>query len=132
MREREIRLERLTRRECREAIEMGHFKAAILPMGSIEQHLEHLAIYQDIAGSTYIAEHAVDALYLNVAVAVPMSIGISEHHMFSPGTLSAKPISWLGVMFDAVESLMRHGIKKVLLLNDHRGDVPPVRNTIEQ
>ena len=132
MRNQEIRLEQLTRRECREAIAAGHFKAAIIPTGSTEQHLEHLALSQDIAGSTYIAERVAENLYPNVVVAVPMSIGISEHHMHFAATLSAKPGSWLAVMFDAVESLMRHGIKKVLLLNGHGGNVAPVKNIIEQ
>lgn len=132
MREREFRLGRLTRRECRQAIEAGNFKAAIIPMGSTEQHLEHLAMSQDIDGSTFIAERVAEQLYPNVAVAVPVSIGISEHHMYFAATISAKPSNWLGVMFDAVESLMRHGIKKVLLLNGHGGNIGPVNNTIDQ
>ena len=40
----EIRLERLTRREFRQALDDGHFQVAILATGSIEQHNEHLAL----------------------------------------------------------------------------------------
>ena len=36
---------------------------------------------QDIASSTYVAESVAKRLYPNVAVAVPMAVGISEHHM---------------------------------------------------
>ena len=122
MTNREVRLERLTRREVRQALEQGHFSAAIIPTGSIEQHLEHMAMGQDIASSTYVAERAAERLYPNVLVAVPVSIGLSEHHMLFPGTLSARTGSWLAVVFDAVESLMRHGVKKVLLLNGHGGN----------
>jgi creatinine amidohydrolase/Fe(II)-dependent formamide hydrolase-like protein len=32
-------------------------------------------------------------------------------------------------MVDAVESLMRHGIKRVLLINGHGGNVAPVQRT---
>ena len=88
---REVRLEKLTRREFRQALEVGSFKAAIIATGSIEQHLEHLAFPQDIASSTYVAEKAAALLYPDVVVAVPISIGIAEHHMHFPGTMSVKP-----------------------------------------
>ena len=129
---RKVRIEAYTRREFREALQAGSFRAAIIATGSIEQHLEHLAFEQDIASSTYVAEHAAEALYPNVAVVVPLSIGIAEHHMYFPGTMSAKPGSWLAVLFDAVESLVRHGIGRVLILNGHGGNVKPVQGVIDQ
>ena len=124
---RKVRIEAYTRREFREALRAGSFRAAIIATGSIEQHLEHLALEQDIASSTHVAERAAEALYPSVAVVVPLSIGIAEHHMYFPGTMSAKPGSWLAVLFDAVESLVRHGITRVLILNGHGGNVKPVR-----
>jgi len=86
----------------------------------------------DLASSTYIAERVARKLYPQVIVAVPIAVGISEHHMFAPGTLTAKPGSWLAVLFDAVESLVRHGIGKVLILNGHGGNVAPVQGAIDQ
>ena len=129
---RKVRLEAYTRREFREALRAGSFRAAIIATGSIEQHLEHLALEQDIASSTHVAERAAEALYPSVAVVVPLSIGIAEHHMYFPGTMSAKPGSWLAVLFDAVESLVRHGIRRVLILNGHGGNVKPVQGVIDQ
>jgi len=129
---RKVRIEAHTRREFREALQAGSFRAAIIATGSIEQHLEHLAFEQDIASSTHVAEQAAEALYPNVAVVVPMSIGIAEHHMYFPGTMSAKPGSWLALLFDAVESLVRHGIRRVLILNGHGGNVKPVQGVIDQ
>jgi len=109
----------MTRREVREALALGQFKAAIVATGSIEQHLEHLALENDIASSTFMAERVAERLYPQVLVTAPVSIGIAEHHMHSAGTLTAKPGTWLAVMFDAVESLVRHGVKNVLMLNGH-------------
>ena len=122
MTEKQVRLERLTRREFREARLDGQFRSAIIATGAIEQHLEHLTLEQDIASSTYVAERVAEKLYPDVIVAVPVSIGISEHHMEHPGTLSAKPGSWLAVLYDSIESLVRHGINKVLVLNGHGGN----------
>ena len=130
MREQEIRLEKLTRREFRTALAADHYQVAILPTGSIEQHLEHLALEQDIVSSTYVAEQIAERLYPNVIVAVPMAIGIAEHHMGFAGTLSARPGSWLAVLFDAVESLVRHGVRKVLIINGHGGNVAVIRSAL--
>ena len=132
MPDQEIMLAKLTRREFREALEAGKFHTAIIPTGSNEQHLEHLAMEHDIASSTYVAREAAGRLYPRVIVSVPMAVGISEHHMMHKGTVSAKPGSWLAVLFDAVESLVRHGVKNVLILNGHGGNEAPMYGIIRQ
>ena len=128
----EVRLENLTRREFREALEQEKYRAAIIPTGSIEQHLEHLPVKHDIASATYVAVEAAKRMYPRVIVVVPMAVGISEHHMEHRGTITAKPGSWLSLLFDAVESLVRHGIQNVLILNGHGGNEAPVYGIIRQ
>ena len=128
----EFRLQKFTRREFREAREAGMFDAAVVATGSIEQHLEHLAFEQDIASSARIAEMAAERLYPRVVLAVPINVGIAEHHMHSVGTLTVKPSTWLAVVFDTVETLMRHGIDKVLILNGHGGNRRPIYGVIGQ
>jgi creatinine amidohydrolase len=61
-----------------------------------------------------------------------MSIGISEHHMKFKASLSAKPGSFLAVLYDACESFLRHGIKNILILNGHGGNTVPVQSSINQ
>ena len=82
----------LTRREFREALAEGKFQTAIIPTGSIEQHLEHLAMEHDIRMATHVAEQAARQLYPQVIVTLPIRAGISEHHMRHQGTVSAKPV----------------------------------------
>lgn len=132
MAEREVMIGRMTRREFREALAGGSFRTAIVATGSIEQHLEHLAMDYDISAASWVAEQAALRLYPQVAVAVPVNFGISEHHMLHPGTLTAKPGSWLGAIFDAVDSLMRHGVQNVLILNGHGGNEAPVEGILRQ
>lgn len=129
---REFRLQKFTRREFREARAAGRFDVAIVATGSIEQHLEHLAFEQDIASSTRIAEMAAERLYPEVVLAVPINVGIAEHHMHSVGTLTVKPSTWLAVVFDTVETLVRHGIRRVLILNGHGGNRRPVYGVMSQ
>ncbi len=127
----EVMLAKLTRREFREAIDSGKFTTAIVCAGSNEQHSEHLAMEHDLASVTHIAREAARRLYPQVVVAVPMAVGISEHHMHHKGTLSARAGSWLGVLFDAIESLVRHGIRNVLILNGHGGNTAPIQGVID-
>ena len=128
----EFRVEKFTRREFRQAREAGNFGTAIVATGSIEQHLEHLAMVQDIASSTRIAELVAGKLHPEVVLAVPVNVGIAEHHMHSVGTLTVKPQTWLAVVYDTVETLVRHGIKRVLILNGHGGNRRPIYGIINQ
>ena len=50
----EVRLWKLTRKQVREGMGDGHFKGAILPTGSTEQHNEHLAMEHDTASALYV------------------------------------------------------------------------------
>ena len=132
MDKREVILDKFTRKEVRESLEAGRIKAAIIPVGSTEQHLEHLPLCHDLASCTYVAQEVALKLYPQVVVAVPMNIGISEHHMMHKGTLSAKPGSLLAVLYDTCESLIRHGIENILILNGHGGNVAPINASINQ
>jgi hypothetical protein len=62
---RKVLLYESTRKEFREAIEGGTLKAVILPTGSTEQHNEHLAMINDTASVTLIAQKAALLLYPN-------------------------------------------------------------------
>lgn len=125
-------LSSFTREEFFNHIQMGHFQSVIIPTGSTEQHLNHLAVNMDIEMSKYIATKSAEELYPNTLITSPISLGIAEHHMYFPGTVSAKPGSWLSIIFDLIESILRHGIKKILILNGHGGNVAPVQGVFEQ
>ena len=120
----EVRLWKMTRRQVRESLAAGQIKAAILPTGSTEQHNEHLAMEHDTASAYHVAWQAALQLYPKVVLATPMAVGISEHWMEFPGTLSLKPETFFAQAFDICESLKRHGIEKVLIINGHAGNGP--------
>ncbi|NKB68160.1 MAG: creatininase family protein [Candidatus Latescibacteria bacterium] len=132
MGERNVMVGKFTRREFRQATEEGRFKAAIVATGATEQHLEHLPMEHDIATCQHVAQEAALSLYPQVVVAVPTIVGISEHHMIHPGSLTAKPGSWLALIFDVVESFVRHGIHNVLVLNGHGGNEAPMAGILRQ
>ena len=121
-----------TRKEFREALEGGVLKAVIIPTGSTEQHNEHLAMINDTASVTLVAQKAALMLYPNVMVATPVPVGISPHWMDRKGTLTLKKETFLAVVFDICESLQTHGVKNILVLNGHGGNVAPLRESVPE
>jgi creatinine amidohydrolase len=120
----ETRLWKLTRRQVREALDAGLIRAAILPTGSTEQHNEHLAMEHDTASAVHVAYQASLELYPRAVVATPIGVGLSEHWMEIRGTLTLKPETFASVAFDICDSLRRHGIEHVLIVNGHAGNGP--------
>ena len=53
-----VMLGECTRKEIREALQRGELKAAIIPIGAVEQHNEHLSLDLDIVLSTFISQRA--------------------------------------------------------------------------
>jgi creatinine amidohydrolase len=123
----EIWLPKLTRREFRERMRAGQLSGCIIPVAATEQHLEHLAMEHDWRSVLHIASEVARRLTPRVLIAPAMNIGISEHHMRHPGTLSAMPGSWLGVLHDAIRSMHHAGFKNILVLNGHGGNIEPCR-----
>jgi creatinine amidohydrolase len=129
---RKVLLYESTRKEFREAIEGGTLKAVIVPTGSTEQHNEHLAMSNDTASVTLVAQKAALMLYPSVMVATPVPVGISPHWMDRKGTLTLKKETFLAVVFEICESLQAHGVKNILVLNGHGGNVAPLRASVPE
>src|SRR5882762_4363371 len=129
---RKVLLWESTRKEFRELLEGGSLKAMIVPTGSTEQHNEHLAMINDTASVTLIAQQAALLLYPAVMVATPVPVGISPHWMDRKGTLSLRKETFLAVVYDICESLKTHGVKNILVLNGHGGNVGPLREAVPE
>jgi creatinine amidohydrolase len=129
---RKVLLWESTRKEFREALEGGILKALVIPTGSTEQHNEHLAMIQDTASVTLVAQQAALLLYPQVMVTTPVPIGISPHWMDRKGTLSLRKETFLAVVYDICESLKTHGVKTILILNGHGGNVEPLRESVPE
>lgn len=129
---RKVLLWESTRKEFREALEGGALQAMIVPVGSTEQHNEHLAMIHDTASVTLVAQQAALLVYPQVMVATPVAVGISPHWMDRKGTLTLRKETFLAVVFDICESLKTHGVTRILVLNGHGGNVEPLAEAVPE
>jgi len=125
VRDEQVLVGKHSRREFRERMGGGELKACIIPVAATEQHLEHLSMEHDWRSCMHVSVEVAKRLHPGVVVAPSMNIGISEHHMRHPGTLSAMPGSWLAVLFDTIRSMHQAGFEHILVLNGHGGNVAP-------
>ena len=121
-----------TRREIRQALQSGRLKAAIVPIGAIEQHNEHLALNVDIVVSTFLSRQAALLLYPQVVVAPGCPVGYSPYHMARQGTLTLRKETLRGYLFDVVQSLKSHGIAVILVVNGHGGNHGLLRDVLPE
>lgn len=126
-----VMLEDNTRRTIRRALAAGSLHTAILPLAATEQHNEHLAMKHDAVAVRWIARRAAERLYPAVVVTPTLNVGVSEHWMDHPGTLTLTPDTFVQLVFEVCDSLRRAGIQRILLLNGHGGNRRPVEANLD-
>jgi creatinine amidohydrolase len=98
---------------------------AVLPVAAIEQHGPHLPVATDAA----INEGLIAAMLAKLPAGLPVtvlpmqSIGKSDEHIHSPGTLTLGYDTLARVLTEIGESVARAGIRKLVLANSHGGNI---------
>jgi len=116
-------LNEMTWEDVKEAIEDN--QVIVLPVGSTEQHGQHLPLDTDAFLCLSVAAEAAKRSG-HAIVAPPVVFGYSPHHMSFPGTITVDPHTLINLLVEVTLSLVHHGFKKVLLLNGHGGNRGPV------
>jgi creatinine amidohydrolase len=93
---------------------------AVLPVGSFEQHGDHLPLITDTAIACLIARRIADdhGLFL----LPPVTIGCSHEHASMAGTVSISATTLYAVINDIWRSLETSGTPGLIIVNGHGGN----------
>lgn len=109
-------------------------RIAVLPVAAVEQHGPHLPVGVD----TYIAQaYLARARTLlpqgSPAVILPVqAVGASDEHKAFPGTLTLSPETALHAFIEIGESVARAGIRKLVVINSHGGNLTIIDLMVRQ
>ena len=98
---------------------------AVLPVAAVEQHGPHLPVGVD----SYIAEAYLKRVRALLpqdfpAVFLPVqAVGASDEHRAFRGTLTLSPETALRAFIEIGESVARAGIRKLVIINSHGGNI---------
>ncbi len=101
----------------------------ILPVASTEQHGPHLATGVDTILCGEIARRAARLIAGREPVVVTPTLwcGLAEHHMDFGGTFTLSLPTYHAVLRDLCGSLVRHGFKRIVILNGHGGNIDALK-----
>ena len=124
-----MRLSEVTWTDVRDA----DVDVAFLPVGSTEQHGPHAPLGTDALNAVAVAEAGADAYEKagdgrradrgEVAVAPPIPVGVAEEHRAFDGTMWVSPETFRAYVRESAESLVSHGVDRVVFVNGHGGNV---------
>jgi len=103
----------------------GGFDKAVLAVGSTECHGDHLPYGTD----TLVAEHLAEAVAERVEgllVLPPLPFGMSMHYASFPVAVSLSTETLMRVLREVFDSLRRHGLLRLLIVNGHDGNAAAI------
>jgi len=115
------RLDNITLKSVREQ----NFEVALLPLGATEPHNYHLPYGTDTIQVEQLADRACEAATAagaRVVLLPTIPYAVQSNMLEFPFAMNVYPSTMFALLKDLVNSLEKHGIRKLILLNGHGGN----------
>lgn len=98
---------------------------AIIVFGACENHGDHLPFGSDFFVPMELARR-VASHASNMLVLPAFPYGVSSHHSDFQMTVTLQPITLIKAIEDICLSLIKNGIRRILIINGHDGNIAPI------
>lgn len=99
---------------------LSRTKSAIIPIGSLEQHGQHLPVATDCLIAEHISTEAGRKLEYFVFPVLPYGISFEHSPMFN---VSIHDSALSNILRDICISIVHLGVKKIVIINGHHGNM---------
>lgn len=102
---------------------------AVIVLGACENHGDHMPFGSDFIFPMELAKRlARKSEKKNIIILPAIPYGVSLHHNEFQMTISLEPQTLHLVIVDLLESVVRNGIRRILVINGHDGNIAPIES----
>jgi len=110
---------------------LPQIEIAVIPVGSCEQHGPNSTFNTDTARAYSFSKMLGERFGNKLLICPPVTYGISSHHMMFPCTITLRGETFINVLIDLAVAICKHGIKRVVYINGHGGNVGSLKVTMD-
>lgn len=98
---------------------------AVLPVGSVERHGDHLPIGTDAIEATWVAARVAEKLKAHLFP--PIWYGVSPGLSRFPGTINVDAEAFISYVHSVLKEIARNGYRLIIVINGHGGNTSALR-----